>query len=74
MLLKTLEMLLPKFLQFKIDAINSSIPATNLKEGSGAPWAGQRRDSSWAHLLVNVELSDSCENFGLVPPIGSKIE
>ena len=74
MLLKSLVMLLPKFLQFKTEAIKSSITETNLNEGSGAPWAGQRRDSSWPHLLVNVELSDSCENFGLVPPIGSKIE
>ena len=32
---------------------------TNLKDGSGAPCAGQRRESSWPEPLVKVELSDS---------------
>ena len=45
---------------------------TNLKDGSGAPCAGQRRESSWPEPLVKVELSDSWENFGFVPPMGSK--
>ena len=48
------------------------IAETNLKEGSGAPWAGQSSEICWPEPLVNVELSDSWENFGLVPPIGSK--
>ena len=44
----------------------------NLNAGIGEPWAGQSNDSESPELIVNLDVSDFCENFGFVLPIGSE--
>ena len=45
---------------------------TDLKEGTGDPCAGHERLNGRAAGFVRVKLSESIENFGTDPPIGSK--
>ena len=43
----------------------------DLKDGTGDPWAGQKRLRGRTDLLSRVELFWSSENFGVEPPTGS---
>ena len=44
---------------------------TNLNAGTGKACAGQAKLMLSPKLLNKLEVFDSCENFGLAPPIGS---
>ena len=46
----------------------------HLKEGTGEPWAGQASPIGWRADLAILEPSFSSENFGVVPPTGSREE
>ncbi len=47
------------------------VPLTNLNDGMGDPCAGHIRESIDPDSLTKVLLLESCENFGLAPPMGS---
>ena len=53
---------------------NENTEHTDLKEGTGDPWAGQERLKGSVAAFSRVELLDSPENFGADPPTGSARE
>ena len=54
--------------------MNENTERTDLKEGTGDPWAGQERLKGSVADFSRVELLDSAENFGADPPTGSARE
>ena len=53
--------------------ISSPSSKTDLNAGIGEPCAGQSMATLVDSVLVNLEKSDSWENLGFAPPMGSKV-
>ena len=51
---------------------NNTLSVSDLKDGTGDPWAGQERLNGCSEAFSRVELFSSPENLGIEPPTGSE--